>query len=76
MRIIDIDDEKDANLVISLAKRLKGKIMDEPKPLIQSKKIKTIQSPAPLEVVSKRSRSRSIPEPSDWQRTERQYWEL
>ena len=69
--VIEIENERDANLLISLVKRLKGKILEEKKNLFRSKKSKAINVVASLESISKRGGIASIDDPSEWQRNER-----
>ena len=69
--VIEIENERDANLLISLVKRLKGKILDEKKNLFRSKKNTTINAVTSLENISERGGIASIDDPSDWQRNER-----
>ena len=74
--VIEIENDRDANLVISLAKRLKGKILEESKSISKAKKGKAINPVAHLESISKGGGISSKPNPSDWQKNERQGCEL
>ena len=69
--VVEIESERDANLLISFVKKLKGKILEESKSLFQSKKGKVANPVAPLETISKRGGISSIPDPTKWQREER-----
>ena len=69
--VIEIENERDANLLITLVKRLKGKILEEKKNLFRSKKKTEVNAVASLENISKRGGIVSIDDPSEWQRNER-----
>ena len=69
--VIEIGNETDANLLVSLVKRLKGKILKESATATKSKATKSISSITALENLAKRGGISSIENPSEWQREQR-----
>jgi hypothetical protein len=70
--VIEINSQKDANLLVSLVKRLKGTIIGEGPNAANSQKGAPSNAIASLETISKRSGIASIKDPTAWQRETRQ----